>query len=96
MMYDRAMAVKLERLEARITANQKRLLQRAARLQGRSLSDFVVSSAQSAARRVILDCRIVELSERDSEAFAKVLIDPPPPSPRLVAAAKRFARRGSE
>ncbi|MGH6959741.1 MAG: DUF1778 domain-containing protein, partial [Dongiaceae bacterium] len=40
-----------ERLEARISRDQKTLFQRAAELQGRTLTDFVVSSAQDAAVR---------------------------------------------
>ena len=41
------------RLEARVSAAQKSLLQQAAALSGRTLSEFVVASAQDAARRVI-------------------------------------------
>jgi len=40
---------KLERLEARITRDQKRIIERAARLRGTSVTDFVVVSAQRAA-----------------------------------------------
>ncbi len=42
-----------ERLEARITADQKALIQRAAELEGRSVTDYVVSSVQDAARRTV-------------------------------------------
>ena len=44
-----AAAARGERLEARISAEQKGLLQRAADLQGRTLTDFVVQSAHDAA-----------------------------------------------
>ncbi|MCE3288874.1 MAG: ribbon-helix-helix protein, partial [Caulobacter sp.] len=33
-----------ERLETRVTADQKRLIERAAALQGRTVTDFVLSS----------------------------------------------------
>ncbi|HUA63881.1 MAG TPA: DUF1778 domain-containing protein [Verrucomicrobiae bacterium] len=46
-------AGKAERLEARITSAQKEILQRAAEIEGRTLTDCVVSSAQAAAMRVI-------------------------------------------
>jgi uncharacterized protein (DUF1778 family) len=85
------MPAKVERLEARITSRQKQLLQRAADLEGRSLSDFVVTSAQAAARRLILEHRLVGLSSRDSEAFARVLLSPPAPNAALRAAANRFS-----
>ena len=86
------MPAKVERLEARITSRQKQLLQRAADLEGSSLSDFVVTSAQVAARRLILEHRLVGLSSRDSEAFARVLLSPPAPNAALRAAANRFSR----
>ena len=41
------------RLEARMSAARKRLLQHAAALSGRSLNEFVATSAQDAARQVI-------------------------------------------
>ena len=40
-----------ERLEARITADQKSLIEHAAALQGRTVTDFVLTSVQDAARR---------------------------------------------
>ena len=45
--------VRGERLETRITADQKRLIEHAAALQGRTLTDFVLTSVQDAARRAI-------------------------------------------
>jgi uncharacterized protein (DUF1778 family) len=42
-----------ERLEARVSAEQKALMERAAALEGRSLTDFVVGSAQAAAAATI-------------------------------------------
>ncbi len=40
---------RVARLEARVTTDQKAMLQHAATLSGRTLSDFVVASAQEAA-----------------------------------------------
>lgn len=39
-----------ERLEARVTAEQKDLIERAATLQGRTVTDFVLTSVQEAAK----------------------------------------------
>jgi uncharacterized protein (DUF1778 family) len=79
-----------ERLEARISSEQKALLQRAAELQGRSLTDFVVASAQEAALRTIEDMQIVRLSAADSAAFAEALLKPRAPAPKLRAAVRRY------
>lgn len=79
-----------ERLEARVTAEQKRLIEQAAALQGRSLTDFVLSSVQDAARRAIEEHQRLELSLRDSEAFVEVLLNPPPPNDRLRETVGRY------
>jgi hypothetical protein len=46
-----------ERLEARISRDQKALFQRAAELQGRTLTDFVIAGVHEAAVRVIEERR---------------------------------------
>ncbi|KYC39452.1 hypothetical protein WA1_32550 [Scytonema hofmannii PCC 7110] len=68
---------KPERLEARLTREQKELLQRAADLEGRSLTDFVVSHAQIAALQTIEEYTIIKLSREDSKAFIDALLNPP-------------------
>jgi uncharacterized protein (DUF1778 family) len=88
-----AARVRAERLEARISRDQKELLQRAADLQGRTLTDFVVSSAQEAAVRTIEQMQIIKLSLEDSRAFAEALLNPRKPSERLRAAARRYLEK---
>ncbi|MDP2660838.1 MAG: DUF1778 domain-containing protein [Dehalococcoidia bacterium] len=83
---------KRERLEARITPEQKALFQRAASLTGRSLSDFVIGSAQEAASEAIRSHQIMELTARESEAFALALISPPEPNEPLRAVASRYLK----
>jgi len=82
-----------ERLEARITAEQKALLSRAAELSGRSLTDFVISSAQTAARETIRDHNSMKLSERDRQTFVAALLEDAQPGERLRRAADRYRRR---
>lgn len=55
-----------------------------------SLTDFVVASAAETACRVIRESEALQLSERDQVAFAQALLDPPEPSERMKAAARRF------
>lgn len=82
-------AQRRERLEARLSPEQKALLERAAALEGRSLTDFVVSSAQSAALETIQRYEVISLTARDSLAFAEAFANPPAPNERLRAAARR-------
>jgi uncharacterized protein (DUF1778 family) len=79
-----------ERLEARISRDQKILFQRAAALQGRTLTDFVVASVHDAAVRTIEQMQIIRLNGEDSRAFAEALLDPPGPNQRLRTAARRY------
>ena len=86
----RAKPIRSERLEARISKDQKRLLTKAAALDGCSLSEFVISSAQEAARKTIREHEILALSERDQEAFVSALLDDTPPGETLRQAARRY------
>jgi uncharacterized protein (DUF1778 family) len=86
----RSHAPRNARLETRLTAEQKVLFERAATASGRSVTDFVLSSATEEARRVLLKDQILELSAADSLAFADAILNPPPPSARLRLAAARY------
>lgn len=79
-----------ERLEARISAEQKALMERAAALEGRSLTDFIVGSAQAAATATIRQHEVITLTARDSAAFVEALMNPPAPNERLREAARRY------
>jgi uncharacterized protein (DUF1778 family) len=79
-----------ERLEARVSPETKALFQEAATLEGRSLTDFVVSSAVESAKRVIRERELMGLSRRDRMAFVDSLLNPPAPNARLQKAARRY------
>lgn len=82
--------LRAQRLETRVTAEQKTLIERAAALQGRSVTDFVLASVQDAARRAIEEHRQLELSVRDSEAFVEALMNPRPVNDRLRDTVRRY------
>jgi uncharacterized protein (DUF1778 family) len=81
------------RLEARISPSQKSVLQRAAALSGRTLSEFVVASAQEAASRVIQEHESIRLTRAEQTAFVKVLLAPPAAGASLRKAAAAYKRR---
>ena len=83
-------SLRSERLEARVSRKQKELFQRAAELQGRTLTDFVVASAHQAAVRTIEEMATIRLSAEESRAFAEAILHPREPDDRLRAAARRF------
>ena len=84
--------VRGERLEMRVTADQKSLIERAAALQGRTVTDFVLSSVHEAARRAIEEHQRLDLSVRDSEAFVEALLNPPRVNDRLRDSVRRYRR----
>jgi uncharacterized protein (DUF1778 family) len=74
------------RLEARLPIDIHSMLKQAADLEGRSLTDFVVSAAYEAAKRSIEQAHMLRLSVADQTAFASALIDPPKPNAALKRA----------
>ncbi|HYP41896.1 MAG TPA: DUF1778 domain-containing protein [Chloroflexia bacterium] len=86
-------AAKSARLEARVTQEQKSIVQRAAQLRGLSVTDFLTTSAQSVAEAVIREHNVITLTAQDSIAFAQALLNPGEPNTALRAA---FARHDAE
>ncbi|MDD2893219.1 MAG: DUF1778 domain-containing protein [Halothiobacillaceae bacterium] len=84
------LATSTARLEARISKDLHATLKRAAELQGRTMTDFVITAVQDAAQRAIEQAEVMRLSLADQECFAQALLSPPQPSPALERA---FARR---
>jgi uncharacterized protein (DUF1778 family) len=77
------------RLEARLPADVHALLKRAAELQGRTLTDFVVTAARDAAQRAIEETEILRLSPEDQRRIAAAVLNPPEPAPALRRAFQR-------
>jgi uncharacterized protein (DUF1778 family) len=83
-------APKRERLEARITHEQKVLFQQAAAMRGQSLSDFIVSGAEALAEETI-ERHTITVSARDYAMIMEALLNPPEPNENLKRAMARAA-----
>jgi uncharacterized protein (DUF1778 family) len=81
---------KIARLEARASVMEKEAIQRAAELEGRTVSEFITSHAYKAAQQVIRAQDTMTLSARDSRAFAEALLNPPAANERLRSAFATF------
>jgi uncharacterized protein (DUF1778 family) len=68
------------------------VVKRAAEIQGRSVSDFVVSAAQEAAQRTIEETAIIRLSIEDQRALVEAILNPPEPNEALRKAADAYKR----
>jgi uncharacterized protein (DUF1778 family) len=78
------------RLEARLPNEVLARLKRAAELQGRSLTDFVVAAADEAACRAIEQTEVIHLLIEDQRQIVEALLNPPEPTPALIKAVKRY------
>lgn len=78
--------IRSERIETRISPDVLAMVRRAAELQGRSLSDFVVSAAERAARETITEVQGVRLSAEDGRRFVEALLSPAPPTSAMTRA----------
>ena len=80
------------RLEARIPHELHALLKRAAAIQGRTMTDFVIATVEKAAKKTVEDADIMRLSMEDQKRFAEALMNPPEPEPAFKRAAQRHAK----
>jgi uncharacterized protein (DUF1778 family) len=79
------------RFDTRLPVQQKLLLEKAALIGGyRSLSDFVLLSAQEKALEIIKEHELVIASKKDSEIFFDAILNPKKPGKSLTEAAKEF------
>lgn len=77
------------RLEARITPGALAVVRRAAEIQGRSVSDFVVAAAEEAASRTIQETEIIRLSVEGQRQIVEAILNPPEPNAALIRAFER-------
>ncbi len=83
-------APSVARLEARISNDLHALLKRAAELQGRTMTDFIVSAVQEAAVAAIEQSEIIRLNQENQTRFVNALMEPAKPNTALK---KAFERR---
>lgn len=79
------------RLDVRLAADHKNLIEQAASLLGQSVSAFAVSTLVSEAGRVVEQSTAIRLSNRDRDIFLAVLDNPSEPNALLCKAAKHHA-----
>jgi len=84
---------KTYRFDARLNEEQKFLIQRAADLEGRSMTDFVIHSAQEAAAKSIERREVLVLTARESEAFVDAILNPREPGPVMRKAVREYRQK---
>jgi uncharacterized protein (DUF1778 family) len=74
---------KRETLNLRIKPDERGLIDRAAQLQGKTRTDFVIEAARRAAEEALVDRSLLLASPEAHAAFLKRLDAPPRPNARL-------------
>jgi uncharacterized protein (DUF1778 family) len=77
--------LKRERIELRVAASAKKVIQRAMAVTGLTAGDL----AYEGARRVLDEHERMVLTGSDRDAFLEAVANPPAPTKKLVAALKR-------
>jgi len=81
-----------ERLEARVNSELKSRLQKAAQLQGSSLSEFILKSAEKTANQVIREYQILKLSDEESLKFVNTIFNVSKPNQKLQSAYSKYRK----
>jgi uncharacterized protein (DUF1778 family) len=84
---------KIYRFAARLNEEQKLLIQRAADLEGRTMTAFALHSAMAAAERTIERRAMLILTARETEAFAEAILSPAEPGTVLRRAVRDFREK---
>ena len=82
-----------ERMGFRVDEPTKKLVERAAQLERRKLTDYCMTALAEAAQRTIAQHETLTLSDAERATFFDVLINPPAPSERLKRAFEAERRR---
>jgi uncharacterized protein (DUF1778 family) len=79
----RTATIKADRLQVRLDAEAKSVLQRAAGYRRKTVSQFVLATALEEAEKVIRENETCTLSAPDWKLFYDALTNPPPPNAAL-------------
>ena len=83
-------AVKKQRIDLRLTDDDKSMIEEAAAISNQSVSQFMLNSASQRAAEVIEQHRRVILNEESWTRVMDALSTPPAPGEKLKRAAKRL------
>ena len=86
----RTETVKSSHLNIRISELSKNVLQRAAELEGDTISHFVLSQALEGAYKRLSEPQVLSLNPEEQLLFFQLLENPPPINPKLSNAIKRY------
>jgi uncharacterized protein (DUF1778 family) len=81
------------RIDVRLRPDQKTFIEKAAAIQGISVTEFILQNALENAMRTIREYETWTLERSDAELFLATLLNPPAPGTRLLRAAAQYKER---
>lgn len=82
-----------ERINFRLEAHHKRLIEEAARITGQSVTSFALSTLTRSAQEIVERFGRTTLSDRDRDMFLALLDADDEPAPALLAAVEDYKNR---
>ena len=84
---------KIDRIEIRVSSEDKNLFKRAAELSGmNNFTAFIIKALKEASVKEIKEHTLIELSLSDQQLFVDSLLKDAPPNQRLFKASKRHKK----
>ena len=74
---------KSTRIEIRIKPETKSIIEKAARIKGKTLSAYIVGNTLTSAKRDIEQLEVLSLDKKDRDMFYNLIINPPAPNKAL-------------
>ncbi|KGK43275.1 hypothetical protein LH51_01180 [Nitrincola sp. A-D6] len=84
---------KQDRINLRLKPSAKKTLERAASFEGKTVSNFILTSALAHAEKTIHEHEVMNLNSLDSEAFFDALVKPVRFNKKLAAAFEEHEQR---
>ena len=89
----RVSRLRCARFNIRLSPETKKRIERAASVEGRTASSFILFSALAQAERTLREHEAMVLNRREAEIFFDALVRPPKMNARLASALKEHDRR---
>lgn len=84
---------KSARIETRVSKEQKELIERAAAFSGRTVSEFVLTHVEVAAKKVIDEREKLHLDQAQSKILVDALLAPKKPNEKLKLAVEGYRKQ---
>lgn len=82
-----------ERINLRLQGNAKKALERAAGFEGKTVSNFILTTALTQADKIIRSHEVMQLNRQDADRFFNALVKPLVFKKKLSAAFEEHHRR---